>query len=105
MIFHMKGKKIQNPPTIYYNGNEPNHVQSDALVSVLERYHENHPLPGSRSYKLLGIFLDEHLSLEYHVTHICKKLTKSLYCIQQAKKLIPLGGLKALYFALIYTPI
>ncbi len=103
MIFHKKGKKIQNPPTIYYNENEPNQVQSDALVSVLERYHENHPQPDCRSYKLLGIFLDEHLSLDYHVTHIYNKLTKSLYCIKQTKQLIPLGGLKALYFALIHS--
>jgi hypothetical protein len=60
MIFHMKGKKIQNPPNIYYNGNEPNQTHSDELVTILERYHENHPLPECRSYKLLGIFLDEH---------------------------------------------
>ncbi len=103
MIFHMKGKKITNPPVIYYNGNEPNQIHSDALVSVLERYHENHPQPDCRSYKLLGIFLDEHLSLEYHVTHICNKLTKSLYCIKQAKQLIPPDGLKSLYFALIHS--
>jgi hypothetical protein len=99
----MKGKKITNPPVIYYNGNEPNQIHSDALVSVLERYHENHPQPDCRSYKLLGIFLDEHLSLEYHVTHICNKLTKSLYCIKQAKQLIPPDGLKSLYFALIHS--
>jgi hypothetical protein len=103
MIFHMKGKKIPNPPTIYYNGNEPNQTHSDALISTLERYHDNHPQPECRSYKLLGIFLDEHLSLDYHVTHICNKLTRSLYCIKQAKHLIPLEGLKSLYFALIHS--
>jgi hypothetical protein len=103
MIFHMKGKKIPNPPTIYYNGNEPNQTHSEALVSILERYHDNHPQPECRSYKLLGIFLDEHLSLDYHVTHICNKLTRSLYCIKQAKHLIPPEGLKSLYFALIHS--
>jgi len=103
MIFHMKGKKIQNLPTIYYNGNEPNQPHNDSLVSILERYHDNHPQPDCRAYKLLGIFLDEHLSLDAHVTHICNKLTKSLYCIKQSKHLIPPGGLKSLYFALIHS--
>jgi hypothetical protein len=103
MIFHMKGKKILNPPNIYYNGNEPNQAHSDELVSTLERYHENHPQPECRSYKLLGIFLDEHLTLDYQVSHICNKLTRSLYCIKQAKHMIPTDGLKALYFALIHS--
>jgi hypothetical protein len=103
MIFHMKGKKILNPPVIYYNGNEPNQTHSDARISILERYHENHPQLECRSYKLLGILLDEHLSLDYHVTHICNKLTRSLYCIKQAKHLIPPSGLKSLYYALIHS--
>ncbi len=103
MIFHMKGKKILNPPVIYYNGNEPNQTHSDARISILERYLENHPQLECRSYKLLGILLDEHLSLDYHVTHICNKLTRSLYCIKQAKHLIPPSGLKSLYYALIHS--
>ncbi len=102
MIFHMKGRQIFYPPTIYYNGNKPNQTHSNALISI-ERYHDNHPQPECCSYKPLGIFLDKHLSLDYHVTHICNKLTRSLYCIKQAKNLIPFGGLKSLYFALIHS--
>ena len=103
MVFRMKGKKIDNLPDILYNENEPGRPDDNAPITVLERFHDNHPSPDCRSYKLLGIFLDEHLSLDSHVTHICSKLTRSLYCIKQAKHIIPPSGLKSLYFALIHS--
>jgi hypothetical protein len=103
MIFRSKGKKIDTEPIIVYNENEPNHPHDDNLVTVLERYHDNHASSECRSYKLLGIFLDEHLTLDSHVNHICSKLTRSLYCIKQAKHTIPLTGLRSLYYALIHS--
>ena len=103
MIFRSKGKKINPEPVIIYNENEPNHPHDDSLITVLERYHDNHASSDCRSYKLLGIYLDEHLSLDAHVNHICNKLNRSLYCIRQAKHVIPASGLKSLYFALIHS--
>jgi hypothetical protein len=103
IIFRMKGKKIENPPAIFYNSNEPNLPLDNSLISTLERYHDNHPSHDCRAYKFLGIFLDEHLTLDTHVNHICSKLTRSLYCIKQAKHIIPPSGLKSLYFALIHS--
>jgi sarcosine oxidase/L-pipecolate oxidase len=103
MIFRSKGKKIVTEPVIVYNENEPNHPHDNNLITVLERYHDNHESIECRSYKLLGIFLDEHLTLDAHVNHICSKLTKSMFCIKQAKHNIPLSGLKSLYFALVHS--
>jgi hypothetical protein len=103
MVFRMKGKKLDNLPDILYNENEPGRPDDNAPITVLERFHDNHPLPDCRSYKLLGIYLDEHLTLDSHVSHICSKLTRSLYCIKQAKHIIPPSGLKSLYFALIHS--
>ncbi len=99
MIFRMKGKKLDNPPQIFYNENEQNNPDDDIPITLLERYHDNH----NHDNKLLGIFLDEHLTLDSHVNFICSKLTRSLYCIKQAKHIIPLRGLKSLYFALIHS--
>jgi hypothetical protein len=103
MIFRMRGKKVENVPDVLYNENEPNQIQDDSLITVLERYHDNHQTPDCRAYKLLGIYLDEHLSLDSHVNHICSKLTRYLYCIKQAKHIVPKSGLKALYFSLIHS--
>jgi len=104
MIFKMKGKTIPNDlPELIYNANEPGEPIVDIHITKLERYHDNHPTKDCRAYKLLGIYLDEHLSLDAHTTHIVNKLTRSLYCIKQAKHIIPAKGLKSLYFALIHS--
>jgi len=104
IIFRMKGKKINdNIPDIIYNENEPNSPAEQSLITTLERYHDTHPDTTCRAYKLLGILLDEHLTLDAHTNHIVNKLTRSLYCIKQAKHIIPPKGMKSLYFALIHS--
>jgi hypothetical protein len=72
-------------------------------VTIIERYHNNHEDNNSRAYKLLGIYLDEFLTLDYHVSHLTKKLNRSLYCIRMAKNNLKYEGLRALYFALIHS--
>jgi hypothetical protein len=104
IIFRMKGKKIDNNTIdVIYNENEPNSPVDNTLITVLERYHDGHNLKECRAYKLLGVYLDEHLTLDTHTNHIVNKLTRSIYCIKQAKHIIPSNGLKSLYFALIHS--
>ena len=99
----MKGKKIDQMVNILYNENETDIAVDPNLITELERYHDQHENKECRTYKLLGIHLDEFLTLDAHTTYIVSKLSRSLYCIKQAKHIIPLGGLKALYFALIHS--
>ena len=54
-------------------------------VTVLERIHNNHENTDSRAYKLLGIYLDENFTLDYHVNYLPKKSSSSMYCIKMAK--------------------
>jgi hypothetical protein len=103
MIFRMKGKKIESHREVVYDENESNIPHDTSLVTVLERYHDNHPTADCRTYKLLGIYLDEHLNLDTHVSHICNKLTRYMYCIKQAKHIITKRGLISLYYSLIHS--
>lgn len=103
MIFHVKGKKISNIPPVVYNENEPNLPFNPANVSTLERFHTLHENKNCRAYKLLGIYLDENLSLNFHIDNLKNKLNKSLYCIRAAKNNLNLKGLKSLYHALIHS--
>jgi hypothetical protein len=104
MIFRMKGKKItMDMPDLVYNENEPGQTIDNALITTLERYHDEHQTKECRTYKYLGIHLDEHLTLDTHTSHIVSKLTSSMFCIKQAKHIIPLPGMKSLYFALIHS--
>ena len=105
IIFRMKGKNIgPNTPAVVFNENEQITAPADPnLITTLERYHDDHPDTNCRAYKLLGIYLDEHLTLNSHTNHVVNKLSRSLYCIKQAKHIIPSKGLKSLYFALIHS--
>jgi hypothetical protein len=79
-------KNIQNK---IFNENEPNTPIDPNLITTLERYYDDHPDSNCRSYKLLGIHLDEHLTLNSHTNHVVNKLSRSLYCIKQARHIIP----------------
>ncbi len=104
MIFHTNSKKIdENLPHLIYDENELNEIPNPNLINTLERYHNNHPDKKCRAYKLLGIFLDENLNLNSHVTHLCNKLARSVYCIRQAKAILSTPALKSLYYALIHS--
>ncbi len=79
IIFHAKNIKINSDNlNVYYNANDPGMVPNPDLITPLERYHNNHKNKNCRQYKLLGIHLDEYLSLDYHVDNICNKINRSL---------------------------
>jgi len=104
IIFRTRGKKLHdNLPEVVYDENEIGCPFNPDLVTTLERYHNNHQKPDCRSYKLLGIYLDEHLTFDLHVNNLCKKLSRSMYCIKTAKNNLNPPGLRSLYFALIHS--
>ena len=90
LIFHSRGKKINlENKSIVFDNNDPSLPFNPNLVSELEHIHSNHDNPSSRSYKLLGILFDEHLSLKYHIDLLKSKLSKALFCIKRVKNLVP----------------
>jgi hypothetical protein len=111
IIFRARNKPVNMENlNVFYDANDQNEQANPNLVTTLERIHTNHDDKKSRSYKLLGVLLDEFLSLDYHVDKLCSKLNRSLYCIRQAKHIFTVPALKSLYFALInshltYCPI
>ena len=110
ILFRTRGKKVNiSENAIVYNENELND-NDPSLITPLERIHNNNVDPNKRSYKLLGVHLDEFLSLDHHIKYLCNKLSRSIYCIKRAQNFITLKALKTLYFALInshlnYCPI
>ncbi len=104
IIFRNKGKNITNPcPRVIYDANEANMSPNPELIYSLERIHDLHEDPDMRYYKLLGVNLDEFLTFDNHTNNLCKKLAKSLFCINRAKNFLNKKALKTLYFALIHS--
>ena len=102
IIFHPKGKKINIPINIIFNENEHDE-NNPLLITPLERIHNSHTNPNLRAYKLLGIYLDENLTFNFHTNYLLSKLNRSLFCINRAKNFLTFHALKSLYFALIHS--
>ena len=104
IVFHTRGKQVNEEDCVLtYNANEPDQPADQDLIYTLERYHDKHVNKNCRSYKLLGVYLDEFMSFNQHTNHICNKLSKALYCINRAKSFINIKSLKTLYYALIHS--
>ena len=68
IIFKPKGMKINIEPDkgIVYDENEMGMPRNESKITPLVRIYNDNPDPCNRTYKLLGLYLDEHLSFDYH---------------------------------------
>jgi hypothetical protein len=56
-----------------------------------------------QSFKLLGDFLDEHLTLNKHIDHVTDKLSRALYFLNRVKQFESLSSLRKLHFSLFHS--
>ena len=103
IIFHSKGKHLNlDDLQLFYNDNDSDNIDP-SLINPIERIHTSHVNKDLQAYKLLGIYLDENLSFNYHINILTSKLNRSLYCINKSKNLLTKKALTTLYFALIHS--
>ncbi len=60
-------------------------------------------LKKDRYFKLLGVLIDENLTFNDNTDYLCKKLTKSIFIINQTKNFLSPKALKTLYFSLVHS--
>ena len=104
IIFKPKGMKINIEPDkgIVYDENEMGMPRNESKITPLVRIYNDNPDPCNRTYKLLGLYLDEHLSFDYHCDHVRTKIAQSNFIISRAKHFLPKKTLKTLYYALVH---
>ena len=68
----------------------------------IERVHENGT---EKSFKLVGVHLDENLTFKYHIKHVHKKLIAMTSLIRRSKKSIPPRIKKMLFHSLVQSHI
>ena len=115
ILFRPRGQKINlnlEENGIIYNSNEIGGPVNPNKIFKLGRIHNDHPDKAERTYKFLGIHLDEYkflgihldeyLSFDTHCTLICNKLARSNFIISRVKNILPLKSLKTLYFSLVH---
>jgi hypothetical protein len=101
IVFRTHGKKINiNECKLFLNSNEPGLPADPALISEIERIHNDGQ---EKSFKLLGVLFDEYLSFDAHISHVCAKISKSLFCINRIKNFVNKESLKQLYYAMVHS--
>jgi hypothetical protein len=103
IVFRTRGKRI-NPDDcqLVFNSNEIGVEFNPDKIVPITRVH----LDGEeKSFKLLGVHFDEYLSFESHISSVCTKVSKSLYCLNRIKNFVTPPAMKMLYFAMVHSHI
>ncbi len=101
IVFRTRGK-IVNPLDckLTYNGNEIGMPENPKHIHIIKRIHNDGE---TKNFKLLGVLFDEYLSFEDHISYLCTKISKSLFCINRVKNFVNQNTQKVLYFAMIHS--
>jgi hypothetical protein len=103
MVFHTKGKKVDlNGKQIVYDENDPQRPIDPSLCTPLTRIHNNHVNKQYRSFKLLGVKLDENLSFQANTEFVITKLSRAIFMINRVKNILPPRALLTLYYTLFH---
>jgi hypothetical protein len=96
IVFRTRGKRIDPADCqLVFNNNEIGQIQNPDLIFPITRVHCEGE---EKSFKLLGVLFDEYLSFEAHITNLCNKISKSLYCLNRIKNFVtPPGHKNALF--------
>ncbi len=104
ILFHNKSKKFQSEDLkVVFNQNEIGKTENPDKITCMDRIFTNNPVVDDRTYKYLGITLDENFTLNFHFDNLCKKLARGLFCLRRAKNFLNTKGLRSLYFALFHS--
>jgi hypothetical protein len=103
IIFRTQNKPVDpNICNVVYNTNELGLPEDPALITPIEPIFKESQ---ERSFKLLGVHFDEHLSFKHHIDILCTKLSKSMYCLNRVKNFVDKPSLLKLYYSMIHSNI
>jgi hypothetical protein len=105
IIFKPKGKKIDIGPRegVIFNNNDPGGINDERKIFELDRIYDENPNPLDKSFKLLGVYLNENMTFNQHCNHVCNKLAQANYVINKVKNILPRNALRTLYFSLFQS--
>jgi hypothetical protein len=105
IVFKPKNKKIEIGPGegVIFNNNDIGEINDNNKMFELDRIYDDNPIVSDRSFKLLGVYLDENLSFNHHCNHVSSKLAQSSYIINKVKNMLPRPALKTLYYSLFHS--
>jgi hypothetical protein len=103
IIFHAPGKKVNSDIALYIDENTPNTPHDPSRVTTVERIHSRHQDYNSQAFKLLGIYLDEHLNFNHNTTQLSNKLSRANFFLNRVKHTLSPRALKSLYLSFFHS--
>ena len=103
IIFHVPSKKINAQISLEIDENLPNTPVDPNRITTVERIHSKHENHNSRAFKLLGIYLDEHLNFNFNTSKLSSKLSRASFFINRAKNTLTPKALKTLYTSFFHS--
>jgi hypothetical protein len=103
IVFSTHGKKKNpNECVLTFNNNEPSQPEDPNLILNIDRIHNE---GNEKNFKLLGVLLNEYLSFDDHISNLCAKISKSLFCLSRIKIFDDPHLLKMLFYAIVHSHI
>jgi hypothetical protein len=104
IIFRNKGQVLNlgENKGIFYNDNNHDDLLNPNNIVMLDRISNENATQEDKSYKLLGVYLDEFLSFDAHIDNVRKKISQSNFIINRSKNFLPKKLLITLYYSLIH---
>jgi hypothetical protein len=101
IVFRTRGKRVgPNDCNLVYNDNEIGVQEDPNLIYPINRVHND---GDEKSFKLLGVLFDEYLTFEDHISNVCTKISKSLFCLNRIKNFVTNAAMKSLYYAMVHS--
>lgn len=99
MIFRPNNTTIQTNFSIVFDDNDigENDPLKISNIKQITNFTEKNFI------KVLGVRIDEKLTLDKHVNHICAKISTGIYNLNRVKNIIDTKYLKMIYFAHIHS--
>ena len=82
--------------------NAHNHLNNSLLINH-EAIKSSEESTKAGTAKLLGIYIDKHLTWSQHIDQLCTSISKSVFAINRVKYMLPYAALRSLYFSLIHS--
>jgi hypothetical protein len=103
IIFRAKGKRINTDKEIILNFNEIGTVNLQEKCFPIQRISNDAVNYEDKFYKLLGVYIDEYLSFDFHIKFLIAKLSRALFCIRRAANKLNTKSLKLLYNSMFHS--
>ena len=103
IVFHVPSKKVDNNIKLMLDTNTDNSHPDPSLISEIERIHNGHANPSLRSFKLLGIYFDEHMNFNANSNALTSKLSRAIFFLNRVKHTLTPKALKSLYISFFHS--